>query len=486
MRPVFLLLASLLSALAQEQPPPSLRGIVRDITTGKPVPSLRVSVQGFGQSPQSTVTNEKGEFQFTSGLRPGQFIIDVHSLEFVPSSREVRLGVIDDSGRSPDITVNVAPPASIGGRVMTTDGIPIAGAAVDCGLLIRSRGDAIANEQGEFEIKGLSAGECTLRARIPTPWRARGLPPMAVSSARKVEAGSRQSGIVITVPAVPLASFDGQVLDRDGKPLTDREPPVVEFTLLDPDSWMPKEVASLDAQGRFRLQYLPPGRYRMSVRRAGPMSQPSLLTELEIPSGGISGRQFTLSGRANLSGRITTPIPAGLRFTVMLHPTPRGPGYASAQVRPDGSFEFRDIPPGRWTAGVSTGTTLGVEASGFWMAENFTHPGRTGKHGIELELVDGDNGSLEIGLAQLYSVGGSVVDAEGRPVSGVGVQLFRDNPMLTFPRPDGTFSLHLAPGTYKVNALRGARPLPTFQDCPTTQTIEVRGNISGLKIPICP
>src|SRR6266478_3247961 len=295
--------------------------------SGQPVPRERVQLVAIellashsGRIP-TTMTDANGEFVFTH-QSAGEYYVVAHPADsHVPSAEGSPFPLqtgdpVADAARLeqykkdfPRITVNGEGPVeinvrvknphfgSISGRIVNTNGGPVAGANVHAiGTSAGGLGGAIAaDENGAYLFRGLLAGEYIVSASPPSKKRgregppsmegvlgatyfpstvdSRTSPPIAVSADREVV------DINITLAVRSLHSVSGIVrAEGDGHPVAGatvrldkknanqayRDPPAAGI-----EAAMSSYFSTTDTQGRWLLNNLPDGAYTLDVRPTG-------------------------------------------------------------------------------------------------------------------------------------------------------------------------------------------------------------------------
>ena len=307
----------------------------------------------------------------------------------------------------------------------------------------------------------VSADGATVRQVTRAPVYAPGAPRAIDALQITVGVGEERTGVDIVNPLVPSSKLALRVIGDAGQPLQNVSIGIASLT-LGRVSYSPG-VLRPDAEGRFTMPSLVPGRYLFyGSGRAAPTGTTDrplwLRTEVEV---GAADTDATLSLKRGqrVSGRVTADdVPpawpaAALRLVAL--PEIAGTAIPVGEARPaeDGSFEFPDVPPGRYA--------LELSVPGGWKLESAV---REGKDILDV-LLDVAEGSDVAGIAARVSrratrVSGLVVDSLGRPSPEFSVVVFPADSELrrTAARrtsglikigSDGRFTIdHLPPGDY--------------------------------------
>jgi hypothetical protein len=172
------------------------------------------------------------------------------------------------------------------------------------------------------------------------------------------------------------ATISGRLLTHDGSPAASVRVAVMEVgNPLFPDSQALVSISQTDRSGRFRLEQVPPGRYFIT---AGALDVPTYFPGVDTA---VAAHIVNVPGGANLAGvDFNLSISSGLRFSgkvirqdntgrpitgPVAPPNPsaqpmqirlQGPNVLGNQVMTlvdrDGSFDFRQIPPGTYQVQV--------------------------------------------------------------------------------------------------------------------------------------
>ena len=307
----------------------------------------------------------------------------------------------------PSAPVAPAPKGSIEGVVIGVDGGPIADVEVyayaspaPAFYSLNDQPRTTSDENGRFVLRNVGAGGYRIRAN------ARGYASQefgaAVAGRRGMDAGTvvtlapgeDKRGIAIQLLKGGIIS--GRVTSTTGSPL-----PSLEVVALkkgfDPNGWatfVPEGIGETDDRGEYRLGGLPPGQYFVrsashppNFQRPG-ISGPSPgqftpsyypgtaesgnATQVEVKAGGERRNiDFAVPGATTFAirGRIIDPMETRPNDRATIWTTPARTDYsvvviggAALPYRPDGTFEFPDIVPGKhWVYASLPGAPLTPE-----------------------------------------------------------------------------------------------------------------------------
>jgi hypothetical protein len=263
--------------------------------------------------------------------------------------------------------VSAQPRAAIQGTVLRDDtGVPLAGAEVRLKSRKAPAGTAetrtVTDAGGRFTFAGRAADVYILRIDIA------GYPTystqfsFAVNPVRYTGVEGKLDELVVRI--APVASISGRVTDAAGKSMSGATVRAVRsgFTRTGRELFTASSTRT-DATGEYRLDGLPVGKYyvqarsaEMAMNRAAPVTYfPSTVdfakaTTVDAVAGKdavktdirlVSSSGVTVSGRA--MGRGSPPLVFLVR---------RGAGkeeYGTGVIKPDGTFEIANVPPGAYT-----------------------------------------------------------------------------------------------------------------------------------------
>jgi len=256
--------------------------------------------------------------------------------------------------------------ASLEGTVTNSvSGEPLARAHVVVRGTGTARYGAITNATGKFSVAGLPQGNYTIQAEHVGFAMPAGVGGVSAVSAM-VRAGDVRSDVKVKL--VPLGSIAGRVLNADGEP--------AEWVRVsaENDNGAAGYDGTTDDRGEFRIGGLRPGRYRV---KASPQSIPM---PPEIRSDGTTETHYIATYHPNVitakeATRVTVQAGnerSGVEIRLWKKPVVRVSGavsgmpaggansqielirddtsFAAAAAKPDGSFTFWRLDPGKYTA----------------------------------------------------------------------------------------------------------------------------------------
>ncbi|HEX5110453.1 MAG TPA: carboxypeptidase regulatory-like domain-containing protein [Vicinamibacterales bacterium] len=399
---IAIVLAALVSAtaavgLAQPQPAAAsgvvpLRGRVLVDDRSTPVRQARVTVLVGGRSWGPVFTDDQGRFEITVP-DAGTSSIFIVKTGFVPA---VSRGPFK-SAEPLDLFVSRS--AVLSGRVVDSAGRPVVSVEVRArrqGGTAKSPPDAVTrtNDLGEFRLPRLAAGEYVLRtdgrpevsmtpAALSSIAPEQQRPDLPTSSPVAVAARSGQEsdvtlvfqeGAVILPYAEVGGLVTGRMIDEFGEPVQGLNVQLWQVYFENGQRALkPAGPVSLtDDRGQYRLFHVPPGRYLVAAtddswRAAG--AQPSEFLPLYYPGRTAPADAFPiqveprqqltgvdmvvtwLSG-ARIFGNAIDSLGRPLKSQVILRHSARNgiatPPPRTTAVRPDGTFEFLNVPSGSY------------------------------------------------------------------------------------------------------------------------------------------
>jgi Carboxypeptidase regulatory-like domain len=355
------------------------------------------------------------------------------------------------------------------GRVVDDEGRPVAGARVSSGphengctvvnLIDPCTGKLIPDEFATSGADGRFSMEVRARVELDVTAEAPGHLP-AVQS--RVPAAPEQSaGIELVLRR--SVTVTGRVLAKDGSPAAGAR--IALFA--NPRS--PEAVS--DAQGRFRLEGIAPGRQLFQAEH------PKLgraLRRLEVAPGAGS-LEFRLDGAPEQRQAVRPEIPTGSVTSLTgrllgvdaehvatgIVEAQKGEESRRTEVTREGRYRLRDLSPGEWTV---TASVVG---------------GRSAATRVLLEPGQ-EEALLDLEIARDVEIRGRVLAPDGTPAAIAAVRFNRSDAPGSIMVPadgDGRFATKVSPGTYSLlatDARYGPSRLESFTVTEPLDGLEIR------------
>ena len=261
---------------------PRITGQVVDAGTGQPMRRFTLQLRRADQSPDTSVqvgrpqefTDENGEFSMIcpiQGNRPGNYIIGASAPGYATSLSDT-LEIVQGQDYT-GVKIMVTPGGRIRGRVLDTQGRPVAKAKIttrsnewtggpfdimlgDSFPGVASKVTVRTNDKGEFTIPNLTKTTYLIMVE-PTAHAKRAMKHIEVTDGQEtnvgdviVNAGATVSGIVRGPSGAPLP---GSVVSLQGESLGQ------EYSM--------SLSAKTDAQGRYQIEHINPGAYFIAATR---------------------------------------------------------------------------------------------------------------------------------------------------------------------------------------------------------------------------
>jgi protocatechuate 3,4-dioxygenase beta subunit len=284
----------------------------------------------------------------------------------------------------------------ISGRVTRADGRPLPSAQVCLELAegFQNGRGALADDDGRYAFTALRPGDYTIKASR------RGYLEVEYGQIRafergaeiKLSVGQKRGRVDVSLPR--YGTIAGRVLDENGEPIEGARVSALQIRFTAGRQQLIEAQAArkrTDDLGSYRLHDLQPGQYIVRAAFGDPSdhSRPPL----DIPgyattyfpgtpapeaarlvtvgvSEDVSGLDFAMTRlpTARISGHAFTSSGESVKGGLSLVRSQRSGSIASTPVGPDrtfvpeGSFEFRNVPPGEYVIQATTGRqTLGAE-----------------------------------------------------------------------------------------------------------------------------
>jgi len=412
-----------------------------------------------------TTTDEDGNYKL-NGLSAGQFIVLPLAKSYVVANGNT----YKDAGQSvsvaeaeaiTNIDFALVRGGVVTGRITDADDRPVIGETVNVALKdanpdpnaqaasfasTRNKTD----DRGIYRVYGLGPG--SYRVSVGQESAAGGGSPVGINGAQyvktfypgvedearatiiEIKEGAEIANVDITVKK-PASGFSatGRVIDADsGKPV----PSVyMGHSLLDESNQriggMGFTGTQTDANGKFRLEGLRPGRYAVFTLSTGQTNSTySEPVNFEITDGDVTSIEVKVRQGATINGfavieNNSDPEVAALLQTVSVYAYVEqkgsgAPSYAQSQIGADGSFHLTGLAPGKARIGMQ----------GFPVAPKGLFLARTELDGVEpSEGVEVAAGAIMNGVKLVFAYGsGSIrgeVKVEGGSLSeGISLRVF--------------------------------------------------------------
>ncbi len=317
-------------------PAATIEGRVVDVR-GRPVagafvgPSSQVWSGGLRTTAKA---DEDGEFSL-SPVAPGVRVIEASADGYVTSSPH---SVEVVAGReTPPVEIVLETAAVLAGRVLTADGLPVAGATITARrqAIRQSRQDSATSDgDGHFAFDRLAPGRVTIRAAKEG------------FTAAEVEAEAGQDGASVELVLGRGVEVSGRLVDEGGEPVAGGEvtlvPSAVSFATPD------EPRATTRSDGTFTLSGVADGEYRIGVLDRWRLRYTSP-GPVVVEGAAVRGVEVRLPGRAAVRGRLLGLEPdqaAGLTITASSSSNPGAPH--PGRVLDGGGYEITDLLPGDW------------------------------------------------------------------------------------------------------------------------------------------
>jgi hypothetical protein len=458
----------------------TIRGVVRDSDTGRPIRRAQVSIARVnplpGVPPISVSSDSQGRFE-ARDVPDGAYHVTASRAGYLRMQYGQRTAgerglTVEVGGGAIEVIDIVLPRAGIlSGRIIDDLGEPYPGVRVDA-LAMRytlgqrqpsPAGVAITDDLGNFRIAGLAPGTYHIAASTTETWRTEKnetfgyattfYPGGAIDQAQAVtlEASEHRRDLDFSLQAIRAARIRGRVQRENGEPAAGASVPLAYSY---PGSVMTAgmRMVRTAADGSFEFRDVPGGTYSVGGGNAEQI--------VTVAGEDIDGILLTPRTGSQVSGVVTTdegtapPFPvSGVR--VLLEAPARGvlPTVRVVQVEADWSFALRGL------GGPFLFRLMGLPDG--WMVRS-VHRGDTEITDAAWDVPTGGRTFSDLRIEVTQQVGrlsGSVVEASGAPTSSATVLVFADDEMLWYPysrftrtaRPsaDGRFRIErLAAGRY--------------------------------------
>lgn len=397
-----------------------VRGRVID-GAGRPVAGAVLQARSGGPRPAlgTDVAEAGADGAFELRLPAGIYDLEVSHARFAGvagGDDERRIAV--SPGETVERTFTLAAGCVIAGRVAGPDGAPAGEGAIEARWGGEDAGFAPAGRiaaDGTFRWTTTREAAVALRA---WPWKSPSSEPRGFAC----RDGARFDGVVFALPRRG-PDLDGVLVDRGGAPV-----PLayIDVTPLDGDSG---QVERTDAQGRWGVFQLAPGRYLVTAHAPG---RGVVAQTVTAPASAV---RLELGGTGRIAGRAPR-IERG-SFEVVLSRCAAGeamqwlPGSERRLVAvADHAFTIDDVP------------ACALDLVAIWR-------GRQVRAHVDVPAGGAGELTLAVGPPRTRLVRGTVTDPDGRPLAGARVQAYaRGEPPESAETDDA--------GRYSLRAIAGA------------------------------
>src|ERR1041385_3508236 len=358
----------------------SLEGTVTNSITRAGIGDVKVTITQTtitGKTVYHTTTDASGTFR-AEAVSPGDYLVSFEASEFMPPApRQVR---VTAEGRTERLDVALTAWAKISGRVVDGEGHPAVRVQVEM-LRLHGGGGSVTgtDEQGKFLVRGAGPGTYVMLARpvLPGSVLAEGRPqsvskltplpeedrtvwaptyfPDAVDYRQAqpimVRGGAELSGYDIRLTAAPVHRLRGNVFDPDGRPA---ERVMVKLLATDLLNAPEAQVVS-GHDGAFEFPAVRPGAWHLLAELQHDKTKWRSVGEVTVSRRAVDDVKVRLSAPFTMQGFVDREEPRDAKgerklTAVYLVPVSGWPGTrVGAMHKQDGSVQFEDVLPGRYT-----------------------------------------------------------------------------------------------------------------------------------------
>lgn len=442
-----------------------IRGRIVAADTGSPVRGATVSLRSSElKEPRTATTDGEGRYEikdlpagrFMLGVSPGRHRAMYLGTTGVASGKDrgPRIVEVADGQILKDIDFTLIRALAIEGLVVDEHGEPLSNVRVSL-VAARAGGTATfsgtsTSDLGGFRLFGLEAGEYYIKAEagqvgtvavgpaspqlpdeyVPTYYP--GTSNLAEAPTVKLERGQDLADLTIRMARGRAYRITGLVLDPEGRPAAANA--MIMLATISQGSLPSLGGALTKPDGTFELGRVPPGDYALAARLVSDQRQASRPLRVSVVSADIENLTLAIVPGATLAGHVITdngsvpafrPSGAALAFATDRSNVVAGP-QLTGPIRDDWTFEITGarVPvllrlPARLAEGWRLKSVYYKDADITNIPTDFTEDVAAS----DLTMVLTDTGAKLEGL---------VLDAAGKPMPGIPVLLFTDEPSQRF------------------------------------------------------
>jgi hypothetical protein len=492
----------------------SIRGTVTNAVTGERLRKayVRLAPASDAANVRPAVTDAEGRFVFEN-VPPGNYSLEAEHHGLMESKygedagAPVELRIVAGQNLS-DLNIKLMPPAAISGRVSDEDGDPWTHAHINIFRSVWDGGkrqlqgfsSAEVNDAGDFRAERLPPGRYYLSAEPDAYWEKRNrvasapqlqttwYPSSLDSSSATplvVRPGQELTGAEIRLRRSSVYRIRGKVSGLEGVPaLAGPSPFMTPHLAVSPTPGVGGNTKGgfLKPDGSFEVEGVAPGTWQIRIEQGMFTSLMALGdATVQIDDHDVEGVSLAVHAPHLLKGIVRTdgvdePLPAGLSFR--LESSDGLVWDRTTTPRQDGSFDFENIPSGRYRIHVRGG------ASGRYYVKRLRY-GASESADAEFSITaDGD--VLEVFLSSRGALVSGVVRRDGAVGSATPqVVLLPDTPDAEVRRCEthlggldqsGAFTVKepVRPGEYTLYAFEGV-PDGAWTDLEFIKEIEGKG-----------
>jgi hypothetical protein len=469
--------------MAQSAPQPaSIAGTVTNSVTGEPILRAHVTVRCIsadrpqGQQAYGALTNEKGEFSITLPS-PQNCWMDAERVGFVSAHNGGNVQ-LSSGAHKEGLKLSLTPTGAITGRVVNAAGEPLQGVTVSAEMVGGNSYAATSDDKGAFRIGGLSPGKYRVKASpqsMPLPPEIRsdgskelkdattyypGSLDAKTAQRLEVKAGAEVSGVDIKLVQMPIVAVSGKVT---GIPAGAKGVMVT----AQPSG----HTMSAEADGKFTIWRLDPGKYTLQAQHWGGAAQTQLMSapiEIEVATTNLENLELRMVPPFEVAGQLrfddeqareslqppmrrdgtSPPAPPPQPRQVYLRPAGgTNGGFANAAIAADDSFTLERVQPGKYHVMVN-------RTSGFVKS---VRAGDTETDGDILDVRNGSVGPVTVTISSNFcEISGTVSDSNGPATNAMVMLVEAEDPGPGLGPPQmsrsdsGNYKFRVPPGKYKL------------------------------------